>query len=305
MICPVCTTTNVREAVHCSTCNWYFPLKDSPQYHIELGRAKQTYQMASNFSQMFQHMQIQSKMLEKMSFRLDGLENELTEIKKNKPASGSTSEPPQNTYPPLTPSLKAEDFDTPEKRLNWWNHLEEQWQKAFKEAVLQKSQFHQLTDEDYQFVLDASILRFVGPKGMHPNIGFELTNLSGIQHLTKLNILVVTHNALIDLKGIEYLEGLHTLFANSNKLKQINAVHYLPQLQKIYINANQVKSILPVKRLINLEILYCCYNQLTNLEGLTPNHIEKLGEFVCLPNDKINHIEVKRIEDMGIACKKG
>lgn len=304
MVCPVCTTTNAGEPLYCSTCNWYFPLKDTPQYHFELGKAKQNYQMVSSFQQMFQHMQIQSKMLEKMSFRLDGLENELTGLKKNKPTSKVIDKLGQYTYPPLTSSLKAEEFDTPEKRRDWWNSLEEQWQKAFKLAIIQKSRFHELTDEDYQYILDTEIARFVGPRGMHPNIDFELTNLSGIQHLTKLTVLVASHNALTSLVGIEHLINLASLFVNSNKLTDIKPVYYLSQVKKLYLNVNQITNLRPVEKLTELETLYCNYNQLVSLVGITPAHSEKL-ELTCLPNDKLKILEIKRIEEMNIACKKG
>ena len=81
MACPVCNTPiPTKDATTCATCNWYFPLKDTPHFELELSRAKQQFQMVNSFQQVFQHMQIQSKMLEKMSFRLDGMENEIATI---------------------------------------------------------------------------------------------------------------------------------------------------------------------------------------------------------------------------------
>ena len=303
MNCPVCNTPNTNKSPNCGTCGWYFPLKDSQYFEVELGRAKQQYQMVSSFNQMFQHMQVQSKMLEKISFRLDGLENEVAQIKVNKPNSKVS----QTTYeyPELPVIAKVEDFDTVEKRAEWWNGLEGQWKSAFKQAVLQKSQYHTPTDEDYQFILDSKVVRLVGLKGMHASIDFELTNLSGLKHLTNLTLLVASQNALTSLKGIEYLENLVSLFVNSNKLTSIKEIHYLPQLTKIYCNTNQITDILPVRLLTNLETLHCCYNQLSSFEGITEAHTKHLKEFVGLPNDKITPKEIQQIENIGIFCRKG
>jgi hypothetical protein len=308
MACPVCNTPiPTKDATTCATCNWYFPLKDTPHIQLELSIAKQQIQMVNSFQQVFQHMQIQSKMLEKMSFRLDGMENEIATIKEKSINQASDALKVSDTYlyPELEPIMKAEDFDTIEKRAEWWNGLEEQWQKAFRQAVLQKSQYHEPNDEDYQFILDSEILRLVGPRGMHPSIDFELTNLSGLKHLTKLTILVASQNTLTNLEGIEHLENLESLFVNSNKLTSIKEVHYLPQLKKLYCNANQITEIQPIQKLLVLDTLYCCYNQLVNFEGITATHAEKLKDFVCLPNDKITPKEIQKIENIGIFCKKG
>jgi Leucine-rich repeat (LRR) protein len=278
-------------------------LKDTPHFELELSRAKQQFQMVNSFQQVFHHMQIQSKMLEKMSFRLDGMENEITAIKENKPQQAVIEQ--KYDYPVLAPIQKAEGFDTPEKRAEWWNGLEEQWQKAFKQAVLQKSQYHEPTDKDYQFVLESEVARFVGPRGMTPNMDFELTNLSGIKYLSNLTLLISTHQVLKDISGVEHLSKLKSLFLNGNKIKNIRELHYLPQLTHIYCNANQITNLQPIQRLTNLEVLYCCYNRLENLEGITQYHAKKLKEFVPLPNEAIKLSEIKRIEEMEIKCKKG
>ena len=150
MACPVCNTPiPTKEATTCATCNWYFPLKDTPHYEVELSRAKQQFQMMNSFGQIFQHMQVQNKMLEKISFRLDGLENEVNNIKENRIVQASKTIKTYD-YPELEPVQKAEDFDTAEKRAAWWNGLEEQWQKAFKDwSAYKKVNTIQPSDEDY------------------------------------------------------------------------------------------------------------------------------------------------------------
>ena len=303
MSCPVCNTENELIVQHCKTCAWYFPLKDTPHFAIELSRAKQQFQMVNSFNQMYQHIQVQSKVLEKMSFRLDGLENELSSLKKKKPASSVIQQ--KYEYPELAPIATAASFDTPEKRKEWWEGLEPQWQTAFNVSDLRQAVDHSPTDKELRYILDAPTLRFVGPRGMHPSMDFELTNLSGVRHLTNLNLLVTSHQAFTDLSGIEHLENLESLFVNSNKLTQIREVHYLKKLKQLYINANQITDIQPVQQLTNLETLYCSYNQLTSLAGITEQHAEKLTTFYCLPNEKLTPTEIKRVEALNIFCKKG
>lgn len=305
--CPVCNTANELNKVHCATCAWYFPLKGTPQFALELSRAKQQYQMISSFNQVYQHMQIQSKVLEKMSFRLDGLEDEMKKVKENNPPSFILSPETAINYPVLTPINTVNDLKSTESREEWWNKLEEQWQKTFNAAFFQKGEVTNIpADEELLELFKSPTFRAVGPRGMYPNITFELTNLSGIQQLTNLVHLFITHGALTELDGIEHLNKLNSLFCNSNKLKNIHAIHYLKSLKSLYLNANQLTSILPVKELTNLQIIYCNYNQLQNLNGLTPDHTEQLKEFYVLPNDNLAEAEIKSFEhSLNIKCLKG
>ena len=288
----------------CGACGWFFAFKNHPQYAIELSRAKQQFQMVRTFNQVLQGMQVQSKMLEKISFRLDGLEGEVSSLKENIPLPAPVAQQAYE-YPALEPIQKATDFDTAKKRQAWWTGLEAQWQKAFNQGVLQEANDYQPTDKELVYLLTAPTLRLVGPKAMHPSIDFELTNLSGIKHLTDLTMLIVSNNALVNLAGIEHLDKLMSLFVNANKLTNIRAVYYLPQLKELYLNVNQLTDIQPVAPLTNLTTLYCCYNRLTSFQGLTSAHVSHLKAFTSLPNDEVSSQEIKRLEQLGINCKKG
>lgn len=303
--CPVCNTENGINDVHCKTCAWYFPLKNTPQYALELSRAKQQFQMVQSFNQVYQHMQIQSKVLEKMSFRLDGLEADMKNVKDQNFIVTNPEVGEEMDYPPLTPIANADDFDTPEKRVAWWNNLEEQWQKAFNASFLQNGEITDCpNDEELRDIFSTPTFRAVGPRGMYPSISFELTNASGVKHLTNLKYLFITHCALTNLEGIQNLSQVETLYVNSNKLTDISKVYYLTKLYKLFVNANQLTSILPVKTL-KLETLYCNYNRLLNLYGITNIHQDCLKELFCLPNDEIKLPEIKRVEDgLGIKCRK-
>lgn len=306
--CPVCNTANEVNAAHCTTCAWYFPLKGTPQFAIELSRAKQQFQMVQSFNQVYQHMQIQSKVLEKMSYRLDGMEADMQKVKdKNflvvNPEAGIEEAP----YPELAPITSVTELITPEARIAWWNSLEEQWKKAFNAAFFQKEEITEVpNDTELLDLFNSPTLRVVGPRGMYPNITFELSNLSGVQQLVNLKTLIVTHCELVSLKDIEYLSNLKSLFANSNRITDIRSLHYLSNLTSLYCHANQINSLMPIKGLTNLEVIYCAYNQLLNFHGLTQKHKENLKDFFCLPNDNLILSEIERIEGaLDIKCKKG
>lgn len=303
MQCPVCDTQDEPIGTICKICNWYFPLKDTPDFALELSRAKQQFQMASSFNQMFQHMQVQSKMLEKISFRLDDMEGQINHLKEHKPKEKAITQ--KYEYPKLAPIKKAEDFNTPEQRLEWWNALSVQWQKAFNTSVLQKNEAAIPSDEELKGLLESAVLRLVGPKGPNPSLSFELTDLSGVQHLTNLIFLTASHHSITDLAGIENLENLESLFVNNNQLTGIKALHYLPRLKQLYCGGNQITSLHPLAGLTALEFLHCCHNSLTSLEGITPQHAKNLKKVTCLPNKKIEQQEIIRMEQAGIRCMKG
>lgn len=301
-LCPVCSTKNEDWSGRCKVCSWYLPMKDHPSYELELSRAKQQFQMVDTFNQVLTNMQIQNKMLEKISFRMDGLEGEVNQLKEQRPATPSITQ--KYEYPPLPSILTTKDFDSAAKRKEWWKQLEDQWKKAFNVGVLQKNKDHQPNEEELTFILTSPVLRLVGPRGLHANLDFELTNLSGIRHLTNLTLLVCSHHAFSSLAGIEHLSQLQDLFVQSNKITHLKEVYYLPQLKKLYVNVNQITDLHPLEKLTNLEVLYCNYNQLSSLEGITPEHVE-LKEFYCLPNDKVKLTEIKRVEALEIKCRKG
>jgi len=301
-ICPVCETNHDLVATHCQTCAWYFPLAHSPQYALELSRAKRQLQLLNTFNQVLQGMQVQAKTLEKVSFRLDGLEHEVTRLKGNKIATPVFKQ--KYDYPLLAPIRKAADFDTVAKRKSWWDALESQWKIAFNQTVLRKGKECLPTDEEIKFILESPTLRIVGPRAMHPSIDFELTNLSGIRHLTNLTLLVLSQNALTNLEGIEHLVNLKTLIVDCNQLTHLKTLWYLPQLEKLYCNANHIVDLHPIANLTNLELINCSYNALTNLDGILMEHTNTLKKFYCLPNGKISRAEIDRVEVMGILCKK-
>ena len=257
-------------------------------------------------NKILQQLVTQQKILEQLGSRLNAIESSLGIVEVHRSDVATNYK-----YPDLAPIQKAEDFDTPEKRKGWWDGLEEQWQKALIANSLnvkltsEALKTYNPTDEELQYILESPTLIVVGAKGQNTRIDFELTNLSGVKHLTNLSILIVTHHQITSLAGIEYLNQLENLFVNANQLTNLKEVHYLPNLTQLYCNDNQIKDLQPLARLTKLTTIHCNYNQLINFEGITINHTQNLKNFICLPNDKIYQREIKRLEAINIQCKKG
>ena len=267
-------------------------------------------QQVALLNKILQQLDKQQQILEKLEKRLSNLETHLSIASEEINIDSVNYE-----YSDLVPIQKAEDFDTLEKRKGWWDSLEEQWQKAFVANSLKKTANYKPTDEelnvympadeDLQFILESPTLIVVGAKGPNAKINFELTNLSGVKHLTNLTTLIVTHHQITSLAGIEHLNQLETLFVNANQLSNLKEVYYLSNLTQLYCNANQITDLLPLANVTKLTTLNCSYNQLSSFKGISEQHTENLKEFFSLPNASIFQTEIQRMEAMKIKCLKG
>lgn len=307
-LCPVCQTAYQKTISNCAICAWHFPQKDSTDYPLMLAKAKQQYHIVTTIAEVAQALKSQQQTLQQMATQIAQLNQTVLDLKNNSGIVQLHRMGPSktNTVSSLMPVPKAENFDTLEKRQAWWETLEEQWQKAFNEGFLGKEAIAEPpNDADLQSIFESPSLRFVGPQGMYPNLSFELTNLSGLKHLTTLTTLVVTNHAIRNLEGIEHLSKLACLFAQNNQLTTIDAIQHLPQLEQLYCQSNALTSIAVVEGLTQLNTLHCNHNPLEDFRGITAEHAEKLKGFYALPNDKIRPREIRRVEDLGIFCRKG
>ncbi len=185
---------------------------------------------------------------------------------------------------------------------NWWKQLEPQWQHAFGLAILGHQNEPGLSELHKIFA--TQILRLAGPAASFPNMQFELTNLSGLQHLTNLSIVIVTHHKIKNIDVISNLTNLKSLFLFNNNIASLRGIEDLSQLEQLYVQCNQISSIKPIEKLVNLKEFYINNNPINTLEGLTEAHSDKLTMFVCRPNEKLKQKEIIRAErDLGIICR--
>ncbi len=184
---------------------------------------------------------------------------------------------------------------------NWWQRLETQWKKAF--AII-TGQSNEPGENDLEKIFSTPVIRLAGPSAPYPNINFELTNLSGIQDLPNLSILIITHHKIESIKEVENLQNLKSLFLYNNKIKSLHGIEAHTELEQLYVQCNCISSIKPVKKLIRLKDLYINDNCIESLEGLTEKHSDTLSMFVCRPNEKLKQKEIIYVErELGIICR--
>lgn len=189
----------------------------------------------------------------------------------------------------------------------WWNMLPACWKMAFNEAILGREATEKSPPEDaLKSLQNISVLRFSGPRAPFPNMGFELSDLAGLEQLTRLEILIVTYQQLVSLKGIERLTDLKALYLYNNSIEDLSGLEKLDDLEELYIQNNNISSLEPIRHLRSLRVLYCSGNALTTLGGLTTAHNKTLRKFQCLPNEYLPDYELVRVKkSLGIRCLGG
>jgi Leucine-rich repeat (LRR) protein len=159
---------------------------------------------------------------------------------------------------------------------------------------------------DLDALYNLQTIRLAGTAAPFPNMQFELTNLSGIQHLSNLAIVIITHHKIDNIEVLSNLPRLKSLFLFNNCITSLKGIEALTQLEQLYVQYNQITSIKPIEQLVNLKEFYINDNCIATLDGLTEKHSDKLLKFVCLPNEQLKQKEIIRAErELGIICRKG
>jgi len=184
----------------------------------------------------------------------------------------------------------------------WWESLSPEWRQAFSITVLQKNT--PPTEEDLETLKSLAVLRLAGPDAPHPNCSFELSDLSGISALVKLQILIVSHHAITGIEEVATLPQLVSLFVFNNRIQRLMGIEGLQKLEQLYVQCNELTSMKEVEGLLQLKELNISDNKLTSLAGLTEKHSESLKKFVCLPNETLKQKEIIHTErEWGIICR--
>jgi Leucine-rich repeat (LRR) protein len=195
--------------------------------------------------------------------------------------------------------LTLANINVPER---WWEELEPQWRQAFQISVTDHNGNPDAGDLDKIF--SSSVIRLAGPTAPFPNIKFELTNLSGLQHLHNLSTLIATHHRIEDIEILRHFPKLKSLFLFNNNIKSLHGIEGLECLEQLYVQCNQVNSIKPVEKLTRLKEFYINDNCISSLHGLTEEHSEALTMFVCRPNPLLKQKEIIYAErELGIICR--
>ena len=157
---------------------------------------------------------------------------------------------------------------------------------------------------ELQKIFTLPSIRLAGPAAPFPNLQFELTNLSGLEYLSNLSIVITTHHKIENIEVLNDLINLKSLFLFNNNIKSLHGIETLTQLEQLYVQCNQISSIKPIEQLINLKELYISDNCIETLDGLTEEHSDKLTTFVWRPNKQLKQKEIIRAErELGIICR--
>jgi len=105
----------------------------------------------------------------------------------------------------------------------------------------------------------------------------QLTDVKGLEKLTKLTWLRLYDNKLTSVKGLEKLTQLKVLWLYGNKLTDVKSLEKLTELRELYLGNNQLTSVKGLEKLTQLTRLSLADNQLTDVKGL-----EKLTQFLTL-----------------------
>ena len=101
----------------------------------------------------------------------------------------------------------------------------------------------------------------------------QITNLTGLEHATRLEALVLNFNKKIsDLSPLVGLTQLVHLQLGGNQISNLNPLTELKQLRVLDLADNQISDLSPLAGLTQLESLYLSSNQIRNvnpLDGLT------------------------------------
>jgi Leucine-rich repeat (LRR) protein len=186
--------------------------------------------------------------------------------------------------------------------LDWWNQLEPQWRQAFSFSVLRHN--NEPTAAELNDLFNTPTVRLAGPTAPFPNCKTELTNLSGLEGLTNLAYVIITHHKIETVEILGKLPGIKSLFLFNNSITSLNGIEGLPGLEQLYVQCNQISSIKPIEKLIFLKELYIHDNIIDSLDGLTESHSDQLTRFVCRPNSLLKQKEIIRAErELGIICR--
>ena len=95
----------------------------------------------------------------------------------------------------------------------------------------------------------------------------QLTDVKGLEKLTKLEHLSLSGNQLIDVEGLENLTQLERLDLTSNLLTDVpKGLEKLPQLRTLSLNNNELTSVKELEKLTQLLELDLRRNEITKAQ---------------------------------------
>lgn len=95
-----------------------------------------------------------------------------------------------------------------------------------------------------------------------------ISDLTGIEYLTNLNLLDISENSITDISALSGLTSLGTLSLNNNDVTDLSALAGLTNLVALYLPGNSVTDVSSLSGLTNLNHLNLWSNDITDISAL-------------------------------------
>ena len=100
-------------------------------------------------------------------------------------------------------------------------------------------------------------------------INQQIRDLTGLEHATNLERLILGSNQISDIRPISGLTKLTYLYLDSNRISDIGSLSGLTNLQTLDVRGNRISDISAVSGLTNLQILDISFNRISDLTPLS------------------------------------
>lgn len=99
----------------------------------------------------------------------------------------------------------------------------------------------------------------------------DIADIKGLELLTNLKGLILSHNQISEIKGLKNLENLKELDLSFNNIIEIKGLENLTNLENLSLSKNQISEIKGLGNLINLKKIFLWGNY------ISPQLLDKLG----------------------------
>ena len=122
--------------------------------------------------------------------------------------------------------------------------------------------------------------------------GRNISDVSGIEYCTNLEILNLWSNQIMDISDLSNLTNLKVLNLNNNRIVDVTVLSGLPNLQSLDLWHNQIMDISSLNNLTNLEVLNLNNNQIIDIYPLIQNNGIDNNDKVYLNRNSLNAISI-------------
>lgn len=142
-------------------------------------------------------------------------------------------------------SIYTKEFDERTSLLTWWNSLSYEWQSLFKKRINAVSDTMDITD--IQSVMDVESLDLSQNQ--------TIQNIEPLTALINLQVLNISHTAIVDLSPLRNLTGLLEVNASYTNIEDATALRYSDNMTKLNLSFTKVSDLGFVERMAHLEQL--------------------------------------------------